>query len=140
MVIKMKKTDVKNFVQVLKDTYPDATCSLDFKTPFQMVVAVMLSAQCTDDVLVQTVENIIEVIQTVEIINCDFADICSIIRDSGYMHTATGIASGEGRVQRVIEQIISSKLLGTKVDGAAGALLCFTILKISIYVHHYIDI
>lgn len=79
-----------------------------------------------DDVLVQTVENIIEVIQTVEIINCDFADICSIIRDSGYMHTATGIASGEGRVQRVIEQIISSKLLGTKVDGAAGALLCIT--------------
>ena len=46
MVIKMKKTDIKNFVQILKDTYPDATCSLDFKTPFQMVVAVtpMLSA------------------------------------------------------------------------------------------------
>ena len=44
----MKKTDIKNFVQILKDTYPDATCSLDFKTPFQMVVAVMLSAQCTD--------------------------------------------------------------------------------------------
>ena len=42
----MKKTDIKNFVQILKDTYPDATCSLDFKTPFQMVVAVMLSAQC----------------------------------------------------------------------------------------------
>ena len=45
----MKKTDINKFVQILKETYPDATCSLDFKTPFQMVVAVMLSAQCTDE-------------------------------------------------------------------------------------------
>lgn len=79
-----------------------------------------------DDVLVQTVENIIEVIQTVEVINCDFADICSIIRNSGYMYTATGIASGEDRVQSVIDQILSNKLLGKKVDGATGTLLCIT--------------
>ena len=44
----MKKNDINKFVEILKDTYPDATCSLDFDTPFQMVVAVMLSAQCTD--------------------------------------------------------------------------------------------
>ena len=31
-----------------KKYYPDAKCSLDFTTPFEMVVAVMLSAQCTD--------------------------------------------------------------------------------------------
>ena len=79
-----------------------------------------------DDVLVQTVENIIDVIQTVEVINCDFADICSVIKDSGVMHTATGIARGADRVQNVIEQILSSKLLGTKVDGATGVLLCIT--------------
>ena len=28
---------------------PDATCSLDFSSPFELVVAVMLSAQCTDE-------------------------------------------------------------------------------------------
>ena len=44
----MKKTDAIKFVEILKKTYPDATCSLDFETPFQMVIAVMLSAQCTD--------------------------------------------------------------------------------------------
>ena len=32
----------------MKNTYPDAKCSLDFETPFQMMVAVVLSAQCTD--------------------------------------------------------------------------------------------
>lgn len=80
-----------------------------------------------DDVLVQTVENIIEVIQTVEVINCDFADICSVIKDSGYMYTATGIARGEDRVRKVIDQILSSKLLGEKVDDATGVLLCITV-------------
>ena len=33
---------------ILKTTYPDATCSLDFTTPFQLLVATILSAQCTD--------------------------------------------------------------------------------------------
>ena len=45
----MKKSDVIKIIQILKEYYPDATCSLDFETPFQMVVAVMLSAQCTDE-------------------------------------------------------------------------------------------
>ena len=30
----MRKKDVIELVQILKDTYPNATCSLDFKTPF----------------------------------------------------------------------------------------------------------
>jgi endonuclease III len=32
----------------LAETYPDATCSLDFRSPFELVVATILSAQCTD--------------------------------------------------------------------------------------------
>ena len=45
----MRKKYAIELVQILKNTYPDATCSLDFKTPFQIVIAVMLSAQCTDE-------------------------------------------------------------------------------------------
>lgn len=45
----MNKTDATNFINTLKKAYPDATCSLDFKTPFQLAIAVMLSAQCTDE-------------------------------------------------------------------------------------------
>jgi endonuclease-3 len=33
----------------LKRLYPDATCSLTYKTPVQLLVATILSAQCTDD-------------------------------------------------------------------------------------------
>ena len=44
----MNKSNIK-MIEILKKTYPDAKCSLDFKTPFEMVIAVMLSAQCTDE-------------------------------------------------------------------------------------------
>ena len=67
----MKKNDVINFVEILKKTYPDATCSLDFETPFQMVVAVMLSAQCTDERVNKTTPNLFERCKTIQ----DFADI-----------------------------------------------------------------
>lgn len=67
----MKKTDINKFIEILKSTYPDATCSLDFKTPFQMVVAVMLSAQCTDERVNQTTPQLFERCKTIK----DFADI-----------------------------------------------------------------
>ena len=67
----MKKNDIINFVKILKAAYPDATCSLDFKTPFQMVVAVMLSAQCTDERVNKTTPSLFERCKTIQ----DFADI-----------------------------------------------------------------
>ena len=67
----MKKLDVTNFVKTLKKAYPDATCSLDFKTPFQMVVAVMLSAQCTDARVNKTTPALFERCKTIQ----DFVDI-----------------------------------------------------------------
>lgn len=67
----MNKSDAKKLVQILKNTYPDATCSLDFKTPFQLVVAVMLSAQCTDERVNKTTPILFEKCKSIQ----DFADI-----------------------------------------------------------------
>ena len=61
----------KEIVEILKNTYPDAKCSLDFKTPFEMVVAVMLSAQCTDERVNKTTPTIFSKYSTPN----DFADI-----------------------------------------------------------------
>lgn len=47
-------------IEILKKLYPDAKCSLDFKTPFQMMVAVVLSAQCTDARVNQITPSIFE--------------------------------------------------------------------------------
>ena len=81
----MKKTDIKNFVQILKDTYPDATCSLDFKTPFQMVIAVMLSAQCTDERVNKTTPYLFERCKTIQdFVNIDLAELEQIILPCGF--------------------------------------------------------
>ena len=43
------KKEASTILEILRKTYPEATCSLDFESPFQIVIAVMLSAQCTDE-------------------------------------------------------------------------------------------
>ena len=67
----MKKSDAINIVNSLKQAYPNATCSLDFETPFQLVVAVMLSAQCTDERVNKTTPALFKRCPTIQ----DFADI-----------------------------------------------------------------
>jgi endonuclease-3 len=41
--------DDEKIIQILHKTYPDAKCSLDYRTPFQLLIATILSAQCTDE-------------------------------------------------------------------------------------------
>ena len=71
MKLYMNKKDAIKIVENLKQRYPDATCSLDFETPFQAVVAVILSAQCTDERVNKTTPALFERYKTVE----DFANI-----------------------------------------------------------------
>ena len=41
-------TEARAIYRVLTKTYPDVRCELDFQTPFQLLCATVLSAQCTD--------------------------------------------------------------------------------------------
>ncbi len=67
----MKKQEAIKLIEFLKKRYPDATCSLDFTNPFELVVAVMLSAQCTDERVNKTTPELFARCKTVQ----DFADI-----------------------------------------------------------------
>ncbi len=67
----MKKNDAIKIIETLRSTYPDATCSLDFTTPFEMVVSVMLSAQCTDERVNKTTPSLFKRCKTIE----DYAEI-----------------------------------------------------------------
>ncbi len=58
-------------LETLKSTYPDAKCSLDFASPFELLVAVILSAQCTDERVNKTTPNIFKNYKTPE----DFANM-----------------------------------------------------------------
>lgn len=67
----MNKKEVIELINILKNTYPDAKCSLDFNTPFQLLIAVILSAQCTDERVNKTTPNIFNKYSTPE----DFVEI-----------------------------------------------------------------
>lgn len=67
----MKRSETNKLIDILRKTYPEAKCSLDFKTPFELVVAVMLSAQCTDERVNLTTPSLFSRCKTIE----DFANI-----------------------------------------------------------------
>ena len=81
----MKKEDYIELIKILKDYYPDATCSLDFNTPFELVVAVMLSAQCTDERVNKTTPKLFERCKTIQdFANIDINELEEIIHPCGF--------------------------------------------------------
>ena len=81
----MNKTIAKDIVYKLKEAYPDATCSLDFTTPFELVVAVMLSAQCTDERVNKTTPALFKRCKTIEdFVNIPINELEEIIHPCGF--------------------------------------------------------
>jgi len=82
--MKEKDESIK-IINILKETYPDATCSLDFKTPFELVVAVMLSAQCTDERVNKVTPNIFCKYSTpYDFANIDLIELENLIHSCGF--------------------------------------------------------
>ena len=75
-----------------------------------------------DDVLLQTVQGIIDLIATQGLINLDFADIRSMMKDAGPAVIGLGRGSGEHRATEAARQAIASPLLEASIDGARGIL------------------
>ena len=118
------KKQANELVKILKETYPDAECSLDFKTPFEMVVAVMLSAQCTDERVNKTTPSIFSKYSTPEdFANIDIKELEDLIHPCGfYKNKAKNIKACAqmvvekfgGQVPRTMEELISLPGVGRK--------------------------
>src|SRR5574344_1299302 len=81
----MRKKDAINIVKILKDTYPDAKCSLNFETPFQIVIAVMMSAQCTDERVNKTTPILFERCKTIkDFVDIDIKELEEIVHPCGF--------------------------------------------------------
>ncbi len=78
-----------------------------------------------DDVLRQAVQGISSIIARPALINCDFADVKTIMGNKGSALMGIGRAQGDNRAAEAAKQAISSPLLETSVEGARG--LLFTI-------------
>ncbi|KNZ70463.1 cell division protein FtsZ [Thermincola ferriacetica] len=79
-----------------------------------------------DDVLRQGVQGISDLIAVPGLINLDFADVKTIMTDTGSALMGIGIASGENRAAEAAKLAISSPLLETSIEGARGVLLNIT--------------
>jgi cell division protein FtsZ len=79
-----------------------------------------------DSILSRGVQSIAELITTPGLINLDFADIKSVMQNSGTALMGVGEAEGEKRTQLAIKEAISSPLLDTGINGAQGILLNIT--------------
>lgn len=78
-----------------------------------------------DEVLQQGVQGVTDLIQSPGIINLDFADIQSVMRDKGIAHIGIGRGSGEDKAVEAIKQAMESPLLETTVSGASDIIINF---------------
>ena len=82
--MKSRKDAIK-IIEILKEFYPDATCSLDFSNPFEMVISVMLSAQCTDERVNKTTPELFAKYGTPNLMaEADIKDLEKIVHPCGF--------------------------------------------------------
>ncbi len=76
-----------------------------------------------DDILSQGVKGISDLITSPGYINLDFADIQSVMRNTGVCHMGIGRATGDNRAEDAVKMAINSPLLETTIDGATKVVL-----------------
>ena len=118
------KKDTLEILKILKEYYPDATCSLDFKTPFQMVIAVMLSAQCTDERVNKTTPELFKKYPDAETLaKADIKELEEIIHPCGFYKNKAKNAKAcsqklvdeyNGVVPETMEELINLPGVGRK--------------------------
>ena len=79
--------------------------------------------EIADDVLRRGVQSISELINTPGLINLDFADVTSVMKNAGYAHMGVGGATGADKAELAAKAAISSPLLETSIHGAKGVLI-----------------
>ncbi len=84
------------------------------------------SFKAADDVLRQGVQGISDLISRPGLISLDFADIKTIMKNTGYAHMGIGNATGENRAHDAAANAINSPLLETTIKGAKGVILNIT--------------
>ena len=85
--------------------------------------SVVQAFRLADEVLLQGVQGITDLITTPGLINLDFADVRTVMKDAGSALMGIGKARGENRSLEAAELAISSPLLEASIDGARGVLL-----------------
>lgn len=79
-----------------------------------------------DDVLRQGIQGVSELIVKPSLINLDFADVSTIMKNKGLAHMGIGKGRGEYKTMEAVRQAVTSQLLDTSIEGATGILINIT--------------
>ncbi|HOM71434.1 MAG TPA: endonuclease III, partial [Armatimonadota bacterium] len=97
--LEQKKNRALKVIEILRKTYPQAMVTLDYKTPFQLLVATILAAQCTDERVNQVTPELFRRYPTPEAVaGADESELREIIRPTGFFNQKTkAIMTSAGR-------------------------------------------
>jgi endonuclease-3 len=116
MAQKMTKSRVNKILKILKSTYPDVKTALHHRTPLEMLVATILSAQCTDEQVNRVTKELFKKLRTAQ----DYAEIPTpeleeLIRPTGFFRNKAKSIKGccamlvekyGGRVPQTMEELV----------------------------------
>ena len=114
MGIKFLKKFVDSIVIVPNDKL------LDIAEPNTSMVDALKMA---DEILKQGVQSITELIGDNSLINADFADVQTVMKDKGIAHIGIGKAKGDDKALEAVKQAVSSPLLDTSIEGASDVII-----------------
>ncbi|MBE6904206.1 MAG: endonuclease III [Ruminococcaceae bacterium] len=119
-----KKQRAKAVCDLLIEEYKDAKCSLDYKTPLELLIAVRLSAQCTDKRVNIVTKELFSRYKTVEeYSNADITELENIIKPCGFFRdkaksikefSAQIISEFDGEIPNTMEGLLSLSGIGRK--------------------------
>ena len=76
-----------------------------------------------DEVLQQAVQGITDLINLPALINLDFADVCTVMKDKGMAHIGIGSAKGDDKAIVAVKLAVASPLLETTINGASHVII-----------------
>ena len=138
------KEKVASIIDILKNRYPDALCALHYKKDYELMIAVRLSAQCTDARVNLVTPALFAAYPTLEsMAAADIADVENYVRSCGfYKHKARDIVLGcqmllsdfGGKVPGTMEELLRIPGIGRKtanlllgdIHKKPGAIVCDT--------------
>lgn len=120
----LSRKDALTVMDILEKTYPSAKAELDFTNPLELLVATILSAQCTDVRVNKTTPALFEKYKTAkDYAEADLEELMEIIRPCGFYRTKANHLIGAGRVMeesfqgqvpRTMEEIMTLPGVGRK--------------------------
>jgi endonuclease-3 len=120
----MREERARNIAARLAEAYPDATCELDFRNPFELLVATILSAQCTDKMVNQVTPALFEEFPDPRsLARSPRTKVEQMIRKTGFYTQKTRsirecakqmVERFDGKVPRTIEELTTLQGVGRK--------------------------